>query len=161
MASTFNILQEGKKETVNFDFILITNEWIVDSIDLQTTEDIDNLNVEIENARLNLSCKNAWIESNSITLSLKMRQPTIEYIHPQFELLVYDHIITEPFDSNEMNQECSYFISPSTYRYDSLCLKEKYGDSPAELDFHCTFAPKNYPNTSCTINVSAFYTLIV
>lgn len=157
MASTFKILQDGKKETVNFDFHLITNGLLVTSINHILLDDIENTTVDIENARLIFHCTNAWVKENTIQISIKMTNLiSVVSNTMELELLVYDHIITLPIDLSETNMECTTDINENELRYDNICLKEKWGDT-AYVSYKIVFAPKGNPNMTCTLIVNAEY----
>lgn len=159
MASTFNIFQKGEKETVNFDFILETNMLRVTSINSKLLSDIEDVTVDIQNAQLDISCKNAWVKENTIELSIKMTNVDVNgtpYDNiMQLEVLVFDHIITLPIDLSQTNSECTTDVG-NALRYDNHCLKEQWGDT-AFIDFKCVFAPKGNPNMTCTLLVHAEY----
>lgn len=157
MASTFKIVQDGKKETVNFDFHLITNGLEVTNIENITLDDIENTTVDIENARLIFHCTNAWVKENTIRISIKMTNLiSVVSNTMELELLVYDHIITLPIDLTPTNMECTTNISKNELRYDNICLKEQWGDT-AYISYKIVFAPKGNPNMTCTLIVNAEY----
>lgn len=160
MASTFKILQDGKKETVSFDFIIETNMLRVTSIKHKQLSDIEDITVDIQNAQLDISCKNAWVKENTIELSIKMtnvdRNGNVFSNVMNLGLLVFDHIITLPIDLTPSNIECTTNINKNDLRYDNICLKEKWGDT-AYISYKIVFAPKGNPNMTCTLIVNAEY----